>query len=171
MKLRLKDVVILALLAALMCVGDFALEWLPNIHLVGVFVVVATVVYRKYALFPIYVYVIIQGAVGGFGPWWFAYLYIWDILWLGVMLVPKNLPPKIKCILYVVLCAAHGFLFGVLYAPMQALMFGLDFKGTLAWISAGLYFDMLHGIGNLVLGGLLICPMVTILKLTDKYAK
>ena len=53
MKLKLKDIVLLALLAALMCVGDFAMEWLPNVHFVGVFIVVTTVVYRKYALLPI----------------------------------------------------------------------------------------------------------------------
>lgn len=171
MKLKLKDVVILALLAALMCLGDFAMEWLPNVHFVGVLIVITTVVYRKYALLPIYVYVLIQGLVGGFSPWWIAYLYIWAVLWGGVMLIPQKLPEKAKYILYMVVCALHGFLFGVLYAPAQALLFGLDFKGTFAWIAAGFYFDMLHGVGNLVLGATLIYPMVKILKSTNKYAK
>lgn len=171
MKLKLKDVVLLSLLAALMCVGDFAMEWLPNVHFVGVLIVITTVVYRKYALLPIYVYVLIQGFVGGFSPWWIAYIYIWALLWGGVMLISQKLPERIKYILYVIVCALHGFLFGVLYAPAQALLFGLDFKGTLAWIAAGFYFDMLHGIGNLVLGAILIYPMVKILKYTDKYVK
>lgn len=171
MKLRLKDIVILALLAALMCVGDFALEWLPNVHMVGVLVVITTVVYRSYALLPIYVYVLIQGIVGGFGPWWITYLYVWAILWGSIMMLPKRLPERIKYILYVALCAAHGFLFGVLYAPVQALMFGLDFKGTLAWIAAGIYFDIIHGVANLILGIALIYPMVKILQNTEKYAK
>lgn len=171
MKLKLKDVVILALLAALMCLGDFAMEWLPNVHFVGVLIVITTVVYRKYALLPIYVYVLIQGLVGGFSPWWIAYLYIWAILWGGIMLIPQKLPKKAKYILYTIVCALHGFLFGVLYAPAQALLFGLDFKGTFAWIAAGFYFDMLHGVGNLVLGATLIYPMVKILKSTNKYAK
>lgn len=171
MKLKLKDVVILALLAALMCLGDFAMEWLPNVHFVGVLIVITTVVYRKYALLPIYVYVLIQGLVGGFSPWWIAYLYIWAVLWGGVMLIPQKSPKKAKYILYTIVCALHGFLFGVLYAPAQALLFGLDFKGTLAWIAAGFYFDMLHGVGNLVLGATLIYPMVKILKSTNKYAK
>ena len=170
MKLKLKDIVILALMAALMCVGDFALEALPNIHLVGVFLVVTTVVYRKYALLPIYVYVLIQGIVGGFSLWWIPYLYIWTVLWGMVMLIPKGLPEKIRFVLYVAFCALHGFLFGTLYAPAQAIMFGLDFKGTIAWIISGLPFDALHGLGNLILGALLIYPAVKILKHTDKYA-
>ncbi len=171
MKLKLKDVVLLSLLAALMCVGDFAMEWLPNVHFVGVLIVITTVVYRKYALLPIYVYVLIQGFVGGFSPWWIAYIYIWALLWGGVMLISQKLPERIKYILYVIVCALHGFLFGVLYAPAQALLFGLDFKGTLAWIAAGFYFDMLHGIGNLVLGALFIYPAVHILQKANKYAK
>ena len=63
-KLKLKDIALLSLLAALMCVGDFAMEWLPNVHLVGLFITATTVVYRKYALFPIYVYILIQGING-----------------------------------------------------------------------------------------------------------
>ena len=169
MKIKLKDIVILALLSALMCIGDFALEWLPNVHLVGVFIVVTTIVYRGYALLPIYVYIIIQGIVGGFGPWWIAYLYVWAVLWGGIMLIPRKASPKIRYVLYVVVCSLHGFLFGVLFAPTQAAMFGLDFKGALTWIAAGIYFDILHGVGNLVLGALLIYPMVKILQHTEKY--
>lgn len=171
MKLRLKDIVILSLIAALMTVSDFAMEALPNIHLVGVFTVIATAVYRKYALLSIYVYAFIQGVLGGFNLWWIPYLYVWTILWGAVMLVPKRIPDKYKYVLYIALCAAHGFLFGILYAPTQALIFGLDFNGMLAWIAAGLTFDAIHGVSNLVLGAALIYPAVKILKSTNKYAK
>lgn len=169
MKLKLKDMVILSLMAALMSVGDLAMEWLPNVHLVGVLITATTVVYRKYALLPIYVYVLIQGIVGGFGLWWIPYLYIWILLWGTVMLLPQRLPEKVKYISYIFVCASHGFLFGTLYAPIQAIMFGLDFKGTIAWIVAGLPFDMIHGLGNTVLGILLIYPIVKILKYTNRY--
>lgn len=156
-------------MAALMAASDFAMEWLPNVHLVGVLIAATTAVYRRYALLPIYVYVLIQGIVGGFNLWWIPYLYVWAVLWGAVMLIPKSLPERIKTVLYIAFCALHGFLFGTLYAPAQALMFGLDLKGTLAWIATGFYFDLLHGIGNLILGTLLIYPIVKILKHTDKY--
>lgn len=172
MKLKLKDLVILSLLAALMCVGDFAMEWLPNVHFVGVFIVVATVVYRWYALLPIYVYVLIQGIISGFSFWWIGYIYIWDFLWLFVMLIPQRLSPKAKNILYVVVCALHGYLFGVLYAPSQVMLFfNGDFSQMLPWIIAGIPADLTHGTGNLVLGTALIYPMIKILKSTDKYVK
>ena len=172
MKLKLKDIVLLALLSALMCVGDFAMEWLPNVHFVGVFIVVTTVVYRKYALLPIFVYWIVSGFVEGISLWWIPKIYIWSLLWVGIMLIPKSLSEKVKNVLYVAVCTLHGFLsFGVLYAPAQALITGMDFKGTIAWIAAGLPFDVTQCIGNLILGTLLIYPMVKILKQTDKYTK
>lgn len=170
MKLKLKDIVLLSLMGALMAAGDFLLEFLPNIHLVGVLIVAVTVVYRKWALLSVCIYVLIQGVAAAFQPWWIPYLYVWNFLWLFVMLIPKKLPEKAKPIVYMAVCAAHGFLFGTLYAPAQAIMFGLDFKGTLAWIAAGLPFDLIHGVSNL-LCGLLIYPIVLILQRADKYAK
>ena len=86
------------------------------------------------------------------------------------MLLPKNIPEKIKPIIYMSVCSLHGFLFGILYAPSQALMFGLDFKGTLAWIVSGLPFDIIHGVSNF-LCGMLIYPTVKILQSADKYLK
>ena len=83
------------------------------------------------------------------------------------MLLPKNMPNKVKPIVYIIVCALHGFLFGVLYAPVQALVFGLDFKGMIAWIAAGFTFDIIHGISNL-LCGTLICPLVSLLKRIEK---
>lgn len=172
MKIKLKDIVILAMLAALMCIGDFAMEWLPNVHLVGVLIVTTTAVYRKWALLPIYVYVFIQGVAAGFAPWWIPYIYIWTILWLFVMLIPKRLPEKIKIILYITVCAAHGYLFGILYAPAHVLLFcDGNFAAMIPWIIKGAMADITHGTGNLVLGAAFIYPAVRILQSTDKYAR
>ena len=79
------------------------------------------------------------------------------------MLLPKTMPKKIAVPVYMVTCAVHGFLFGTLYAPLQALMFGLDFKGMLAWIVAGLPWDAIHGVGNFFAGALVV-PLATLLK-------
>jgi energy-coupling factor transport system substrate-specific component len=50
-----------------------------------------------------------------------------------------------------------------LYAPAQALFFNLDFNATIAWIIAGLPYDLIHGASNF-LCGILIVPIITILK-------
>ena len=46
-------------------------------------------------------------------------------------------------------------------------MFGLDFKGMIAWIAAGSIFDTVHGVSNLV-AGFLVIPMVNLLRRIDK---
>ena len=79
------------------------------------------------------------------------------------MLLPKNIPTKLKAPVYMVVSALHGFLFGTLYAPAQAILFGLSFKGMIAWIIAGLPWDVVHGISNFCCG-LLIVPLTKILR-------
>ena len=163
MKLKIKEIAIFGMLGALMYISKIVMDPFPNMHLLGVFTVAFTVVYRKKALFPIYIFVFITGIFSGFATWWIPHVFIWTVLWGAVMLIPKNMPKKVAPIVYIVVCGLHGFLYGILYAPSQALLFGLDFKGTVAWIVAGLPFDMVHGFSNLILG-VLIVPIIKVLK-------
>lgn len=163
MKLTVRETAVFGMLGAVMYASKIIMEFAPNIHLLGVFTIAFTIVYRKKALYPIYVYVLLNGVLSGFGTWWIPYLYIWTVLWGVVMLLPQKLPKKVKPLIYMVVCALHGFLYGVLYAPVQALLFGLSLKGTIAWIASGLPFDMIHGISNFFCG-MLIMPIVSILK-------
>lgn len=167
MKLKTREIAVFAMLGSLMYASKMLMEVAPNIHLLGAFTVAFTVVYRKKALYPIYVYVFLNGMFCGFAAWWVPYLYIWTVLWGFVMLLPKNMPKKIRPVVYMAVCAAHGFLFGTLYAPAQALLYGLSFKGTLAWIAAGLPWDMLHGVSNFFCG-ILIMPVISALKMAEK---
>lgn len=150
-----------------MYASKMIMEFAPNIHLLGVFTIAFTVVYRKKALYPIYIYVFLNGMFAGFNMWWIPYLYLWTVLWGITMLLPKNMPKAIAPIVYMVVCALHGFAYGTLYAPAQALMFGLNFDGMIAWIIAGLPFDMIHGISNFFCG-ILIVPIITVLRLAEK---
>lgn len=150
--LKLKEMVLFAMLAALMFCSKKVMEGLPNIHLCGMFIMTFTVVFRKKALIPLYIYVFLDGLFGGFGTWWIPYLYIWTILWGITMLLPKKMPRVAKCIVYPIVCSLHGLAFGILYSPVQALMFGLNFEQTLVWIASGFPYDILHAAGNLVFG-------------------
>ena len=79
------------------------------------------------------------------------------------MLLPKKMPKVVASVVYPVVCSLHGLFFGALYAPVQALMYHFTFKQTMAWISAGLAFDIIHCIGNFAVG-LLILPLSMVLK-------
>ena len=167
MKLKIKEITIFGMLGAIMYASKVLMDILPNVHLIGVFIVSATIVYRKKALWPVYVFVMLAGLLNGFATWWIPYLYIWAVLWGMAMLIPKNISDKKMMIISMVICSLHGFLYGTLYAPAWALMSGLSFKGMLSWIAAGLPYDAIHGISNLVCG-LLIVPLVKILKRAEK---
>lgn len=165
MKGRLQDMVVLSLFGPIMfLLGDLALEFLPNVHLVGALLVVITAVYRTKALFALYVYVFLAGLYGGFSLWWIPYLYIWLFLWGAVMLIPRRLPTRGYFACLIAAGAAHGYLFGILYAPAQMLLFDFGWKRILAWIVAGLPFDAIHGTANLILGLAIVPPLVTLLQ-------
>ena len=167
MKRFLKYLVFFGIMGSLIFVLKIVMSALPNIHLVGVLIVPLTVVFRTKALIPIYIYVLLDGIFGGFALWWVPYLYIWAVLWLFAMLLPKNMPKKIAIPVYMIVCGLHGLLFGVLYAPFQSFAFGLNFEATIAWIIAGLPFDITHAISNL-LGGTLILPLVSAFRYSKK---
>ena len=160
---------VFAMLGALMFASKKLMEAIPNVHLVGFFIVVTTVIFRTKALIPLYIYIFLDGLFGGFSLWWLPYLYVWTPLWGAVMLCPRHAKRPVAIVMYSLVCGLHGFLFGVIYAPAQALLFGLNFKQTLAWIAAGLPFDIIHGISNLVLGALVLPVTELLEKLKKKY--
>ena len=166
MKLTTREVAVFAMLGAIMYASKMIMEIAPNVHLLGTFVIAFTLVYGKKALYPIYVFVLLTGVYAGFATWWVPYLYLWTILWGITMILPKNMPKKIKPLVYMTVCAMHGFLYGILYAPAQAFFFGLNWEGTLAWIMTGLPWDFLHGISNFFCG-ILILPIVRALRIAE----
>ncbi|MCI8314615.1 MAG: hypothetical protein HFH74_06180 [Lachnospiraceae bacterium] len=167
MKLSTREIVVFAMLGSVMYASKILMEFAPNIHLLGTFIVAFTVVYRKKALYPIYIYVLLTGMFYGFATWWIPYLYLWTVLWGVVMLLPAKISPKIQPLVYMIICAAHGFLYGTLYAPAQALLYGLSFKGMIAWIIAGFPFDCIHGVSNFFCG-ILIVPIIKTLRFAER---
>ncbi len=167
MKLTVKEIAVFGMLGGVMYVSKMIMELLPNVHLLGVFIIAFTVVYRQKALYIIYTYVFLNGIFSGFAAWWIPYLYVWTVLWGAVMLLPRKLPRKAEPFVYMAVCAAHGFLFGTLYAPAQAILFGLSLQGMVAWIIAGLPWDCMHGVSNFFCG-ILIMPLIYALRFAEQ---
>lgn len=170
MRLSAREIAIFGMLGALMYASKLLMEFLPNVHLIGVFTVALTVVYRKKALYPIYTFILLTGAFAGFATWWIPYLYMWLVLWAATMLLPQNMPAKVQPVAYAALCSVHGFLYGTLYAPAQVLLYGLSFDGMIAWIIAGLPYDLIHGVSNLV-SGVLIVPLIHTIRRADRASR
>lgn len=147
--LTVREMAVFSMLGAVMFCSKLLLEWAPNIHLLALFIITFTVVYRAKALVPIYVFVLLAGVYGGFNVWWVPYIYIWLPLWGITMLLPRRMPKWIAIPVYMLLGGLHGILYGILYAPAQALFFKMDLQMTIAWIISGVPFDFLHAAGNL----------------------
>ena len=163
----LRLLVVGTMLGSLMFISDILMEFLPNMHIVGALIITFTVVYRSWALIPIYVYVFLNGLYGGFALWWYPYLYVWLPLWVLAMLIPRRLSPKWRVPLYMIICALHGFAFGVLYAPFQMLAFSFTPEMTVKWVIAGLPFDFIHGSFNFV-AATLVLPVSKALALVEQ---
>lgn len=170
-KISAWEIALFPMLGTLMFVSKVLMASLPNIHLIGMFIMTFTVVFRGKALIPLYLYVFLEGISQGFSLWWIPYLYVWTVLWAVTMLLPRNLSPRIAAWVYPAVCCLHGLTFGTLFAPAQALLMGMNFKAMLAWIAAGFPFDAIHGAGNLVFG-LMILPLSGLMKkLNARYGR
>lgn len=166
--LTVYEVVVFGMLGSLMMVSDLLMNVIPNVHLVGVMIVVLTVLYRWKALFPLYVYVLLIGLSEGIGTWWIPYLYVWTILWGMVMLLPRRMPKWLAPVVYALVCGLHGFAFGLLWIPSQMVFMSFTFEQALIWWKFGFFTaDIPHGIGNLI-GSTLVVPLVNLIRKLDK---
>ena len=73
---KLRELITLALLAALMFATQVALATLPNIHLVAVIVILSAMLFGWKALYSVYVFVLLEGLLYGFSDWFVCYLYV-----------------------------------------------------------------------------------------------
>lgn len=166
-RLTLRRLVVFAMLGPILFLSKQVLEALPNVELVSTLTMVYTLVYRRQALIPIFLFILMEGVLAGFSLWWVPYFYLWPILWGLTMSLPRNPPPKLRVPLYAGTCALFGLAYGTLYAPFQCLVFldGSEEK-MLAWIVAGLPWDLIHALGNFALG-LLIVPITALMTRLD----
>lgn len=168
--LSIYEITIFGMLGGVMYASKVIMEFLPNIHLLGMFTMTFALVYRVKGLIPLYVYILLNGMFSGFALWWIPYLYIWTILWGITMLLPRNMPEKACIIIYPVVCGLHGLAFGTLYAPMQAVLFHMNLKQIIAWIAVGFPYDCIHAVGNFA-AGMLVFPLAKLLRKIDKSVK
>lgn len=145
-----------------MFVSKLAMEGLPNVHPITMFIMVLTFSYGWRAVIPTYVFVLLTGVYAGFAMWWIPYLYIWAVIWAMTMLIPYDrIPARVKSVVLPLICGFFGLIYGTLYAPAQAVMFHLGPSSTLKWIVAGLPWDVVHCVGNICIG-LLIVPLTEV---------
>ncbi len=145
------------LFAAVLFALQVSMLHLPNIELVSLMVILYTLVLGKRVLNILITFTILEGVFHGFGIWWVSYLYIWPILaGLTALLRQFDAPDWGYGILSCLFGLSFGFLCSLPYiAGGPGAMF--------AWWIAGIPFDLVHGISNLIIGLVLFRPAKRIL--------
>ncbi|HHV11735.1 MAG TPA: hypothetical protein GXX75_15790 [Clostridiales bacterium] len=155
--MKVKDIAIIGMLSAIMVAAQFSLSFLPNIELVSLLIIMYTLVFGWRALYIIYVFVIIEGLIYGFGLWWFSYLYIWLILYIITRLFHKARSP----LHWAIISGAYGLSFGALYSIVVIITSGIQ-GGLASWVQ-GIPFDIAHCAGNFAVTLILFKPLYFIL--------
>lgn len=167
-KLTIIEITKFAMMGAIMYGLKASMAPVPNIEPVSLFVLVFAAVYRVKALYPIYLYVLLEGIFGGFTVWWMTYLYVWVILWGAAMLLPRDLHKKwYGVMIYMAVLGLYGLLFGTFTSPLSFVYSGPGLDKWIAWIIAGLPYDAIHGAGNFFIG-LLAVPLIRLLLRLEK---
>lgn len=155
MKLTVKELVLIALLSALLLVAQVGLAFLPNIEVVSLLVILYTLFFKKKTLYIIYIFALLEGLIYGFGIWWIMYLYVWTILWGITLLFKEEKNP----VIWAFISGFFGLFFGTLCSVPYFITGGVSMG--LSWIVAGLQMDIIHGIGNFFVALLLFKPLHT----------
>lgn len=152
------QIVTMGLLGAILFVGQLAMSPLPNIEPVTTLIIIYTPIYKKKTFFSIYIFVLLEGLLFGFGIWWISYLYIWSIL----AAIALSLQKLRSAALWAVVSGLFGLIFGALCAVPYLISGGIG--AAFAYWSAGIPYDILHCSGNFALTLILYAPLTRLLK-------
>lgn len=162
--MKIKDIVIIGMLSAILITVQVALSFIPNVELVSALIILYTLVFGRKTLYIIYIFVAVEGIIYGMGLWWINYLYVWTVLYFVTRLFHKHRSP----LTWAIISSVFGFSFGSLCAIPYFILGGIP-AGTANWI-AGIPFDVIHGIANFVVALLVFIPFYYIMKrLHDVY--
>ncbi len=148
-----KELCILALMGALMFALQVAMASLPNIHLTALLIILTACSFGWCSLYSVFLFVLLEGLMYGFGIWWISYLYVWPLLAAAAILLRKN----DSALIWAVVAALHGLCFGALCAIPYLFIGGAGMAFSY-WVS-GIPFDIPHCAGNFVLTLVLYRPL------------
>ena len=160
-KLTVRDITLIGMMVAVIEVCKAALSFLPNIELTTFWIIMFTLYFRKRILLVIPVFILIEGAVYGFGLWWVMYMYIWPFLALLTWIFRKQDSLWFFSVLSGLFGLFFGFFCAIPYVVIGAWGGGIEnglYAGFTWWV-AGIPWDIAHGAGNFILMAVLYKPV------------
>ncbi len=156
--LKLSEIALFGILGGLTFAAKFVMSGLPNIEPVSLLTMLFAVVFGRKALYPIYIYVMLELLIYPMGTWGICYLYVWPVLALGAYFMRSSR----QSLAWAMLSGVFGLAFGALCGIVDIFIGGFSFAVT-KWTS-GIPFDITHCIGNFVIALLLFNPLRSLLE-------
>lgn len=168
-RITAKDIALIGMMIAVIEVSKFALAQVPNVELTTFWIIMFTLYLGNRIFYVIPAFILIEGAVFGFQLWWVMYLYAWPLLALVTIAMRKK-NTYLGC---TILSGVFGLLFGLLCAIPYIFTGAFDgglmngFRVAFTWWVAGIPFDLVHGIGNIVIMLVLYYPITKAMQLAS----
>lgn len=166
MKLKVKDITLIAMMAAVIEVSKLVLAQIPNVELTTFWIMMFSLYFGKRVYYVIIIFILLEGIVYGPQLWWIMYLYTWPLL----AYVTMRLKDTSTFNMSIVSCV-FGLLFGFL-CSFPYFFIGLPsgiaegFRTAFTWWIAGIPWDMVHGIANFLVMFILHKPIKNVM---DRY--
>ena len=152
-KIALRETVLYGVLGAMTFAAQVVMAPLPNIEPVSLLVMIFAAVFGWKALYPVYVFVVMEVLYHGMGLWNINYLYIWGILAAAAIFLRDMKHP----LAWALLSGVFGLFFGALCGIVDIFIGGFGYA-IAKWVS-GIPFDIAHCAGNFVISLVLFKPL------------
>lgn len=162
-----REIALAGMMVAVIEASKIALSFLPNIELTTFWLIIFTLFFGRKIVLVVPGFILIEGAMYGFGLWWLMYLYIWPLLVLLVWIWRKQESPWF----WAIVSGTFGLFFGAMCA-IPYFVLGASGGGGLqaglraffTWWVAGIPWDIVHCGGNFVLMLILYKPVRYVIK-------
>ena len=168
-----RDIAYIAFMVALIEVCKSGLLFLPNIELTSFWIIMFMLFYGRKTYLVIPAFILVEGALYGFGLWCLMYLYTWPLLGLLTWIFRRMDSLLFWCFLSCMFGLSFGFLCSFPYFFMGLASGGIRqaFSVQIGWWVAGIPWDIAHGVGNFILMLILYTPVSKLMRKLYKKEK
>lgn len=171
----IKDIVLTAMLTAILFVGKQALAIIPNVEVVTLFIMVFAATLRPRVCFlSTMIFVVIESMLWGVNGWVISYIIHWNSLCMVTYFFAQVIKIKNRFV-YLAIATVMTTAFGVLSSTVDAIL-SMELSGFafgalfVAIYLRGVYFYIIHIVSNTIINAVLFVPLCSLIKqLNTKY--
>lgn len=162
--MKVRDIVLIAILSATLTASKMALSFVPNVEIVTLlFIIYTTVFGLKKALLVSIIFSTTEIFLWGFNTWLLGYYLIWPLLVILTSIINRKFKSEYA---FAILAGIFGLSFGLFFSIIESIFYGVGY-GITYWIR-GLLFDIIHGFSNFILVLILFKPIKNVIEKQSK---